>query len=574
MARNKIFEKIPVTLPQRSGFDLSHENCGTGKPGLLIPVMTREMQGRDSLSVNLGAQIQFPPFATDFYGRIKAYFEAFFVPYRIIDGSYKSHYATIASDPSSASSGQGYNPYFEGLNVYGRDTIQNWTYTQTADPSVGPLGRGSLLDYLGCKIGDIHTQSGLDPRPVKLNNRHRLDAYHMIYSEYYRDSRLQSNPYHLYRGGSLSPAQMLYTITNRATPYNNGNKYFLNDGPLGDGCYLTGFRARSYSKDYFTTATPEPQFGNEMSVQADANGNITISQIRAANALQQYMEIFNKAGQHYDDIAFALTGIRPSDAAVDIPIYLGRQVYDVYNKSVYQTTEFSDIPVKGEPNPYKAVGGKFANGQALGSGHLCDFTATEGGIFMVLMSVVPDAIYSSGCARQWDYNTIFDLPVPHLAGIGDQPIYKGELVDTTTQIQQGDSYLVPINHNEVFGYTQRFAEAKFMLDEVHGELREYGSLQAFALKRHFDFASQVSLGTDFITVRPDSLEEVSVFYDDAYDDTPSSEGDVSRLYFKQFYWFDCYFEVKLVSNLPAYSLPTLENMHGPTVMIDNAGRRF
>lgn len=573
MARNKIFEKIPITLPQRSGFDLSHENCGTGKPGILIPVMTREMQGRDSLSVNLGAQIQFPPFATDFYGRIKCYFEAFFVPYRIIDGSYKSHYAYIASDPSSIQSGDGLNPFFEG--IYVSRNPATWTFDETADPSVKPLEKGSLLDYLGFKVdysvGAVDGE-GNELR-VLLNNRHRLDAYHLIWAEYYRDSRLQVHPYSLYRGGSLNSAQMRYTVADRATPYNNGNKYILPDGPLGDGVYLTGLRSRPYAKDYFTTATLEPQFGNEMSVQADANGNISISQIRAANALQQYMEVFNKAGKHYDDLAFALTGIRPSDAAVDIPVYLGRQVYDVYNKSIYQTNEFSDIPVKDEPNPYKAVGGKFANGQALGSGHLCDFTATEGGIFMVLMSVVPEAIYGTGVARQWNYNTIFDLPVPHLAGIGDQPIYKGELIENLSW-DGVSSYISPFNNSDIFGYSQRFAEAKFMLDEVHGELRDTGLLKAFSLKRSFNSSVNTVLGTDFITVRPDSLEEVSVFYDDAYDDSPSSEGDVSRFYYKQFYWYDCYFEVKLVSNLPAFSLPTLENMHGPSVMVDNGGRRF
>lgn len=573
--RNKIFEKIPVTIPNRSGFDLSHENCGTGKVGLLIPVMTREMEGHDSLSVNIGQQIQFPPFATDFYGRVKVYFEAFFVPYRIIDGNYKFlykyNYQGAGTSPSVADGAD--NPYFEGLLVYGKDQISDWDSDHTADPTVNTTGRGSLLDYLGVKTGEIVTVSG-SARPLRLNNFHRLSAYHRIYEEYYIDSRIQKRCFSQYRSGSLSPAQMLYTVPYRGTPANGGNKFWLTDGKLLDGTYLTGFHARPYAKDYFTTATPDPQFGNEMSVQADANGNISISQIRAANALQQFMEIYNKAGNHYDDLAFALTGIRPSDAAVDIPIYLGRKVYDVYNKSVFvQSDDFDNgsqyMSGFNTGNPFLGPGTKYANGQSLGSGHLCDFTATEGGVFMVLMSVAPDAIYSSGCVRQWDYDTIFDLPKPQLAGIGDQPIYKGELVNNVHEVSGGESYLTPFNHDDIFGYTQRFAEAKFMLDEVHGELREYGSLQAFALKRHFDSALNVELGSDFLKVSTNALNEVSAVMGEV------RTGEViDRVQLSPFYWFDIFFEVKLVSNLPAYSVPTLENMKGHTEMIDNGGRRL
>lgn len=570
--RNKIFEKIPVTIPNRSGFDLSHENCGTGKVGLLIPVMTREMEGHDSLSVNIGQQIQFPPFATDFYGRIKVYFEAFFVPYRIIDGNYKFLYKYnnqgAGTSPSVADGAD--NPYFEGLIVHPSDELTDWNINHTADPSVDTVGRGSLLDYLGlkCHVG-VNTGA---TRSLYLNNFHRLSAYHRIYEEYYIDSRIQKRCFSQYRSGSLSPAQMLYTVPYRGTPANSGNKYWLTDGKLLDGTYMTGFHARSYAKDYFTTATPDPQFGNEMSVQADSNGNISISQIRAANALQQFMEIYNKAGNHYDDLAFALTGIRPSDAAVDIPIFLGRKVYDVYNKSIYisaiDTDESSEYFANSSGNPfYNVPANKFANGQSLGSGHLCDFTSTEGGIFMVLMSVAPDAIYSSGNARQWDYDTIFDLPKPQLAGIGDQPIYKGELVNTAHVVAgQGVANFYAFNHADIFGYTQRFAEAKFMLDEVHGELREGGSLQAFALKRHFEVNQDAYLGSSFLSVPTNSLDEVSAVFQFG---SEVIEGQISP-----FYWYDLFFEVKLVSNLPAYSVPTLENMKGHTEMIDNGGRRL
>lgn len=595
--RNRIFEKVPIKVPRRSGFDLSHETRGTAKVGILVPVMTREMQGHDSLSVNLGSQVQFAPFATDFYGRVKVYFEAFFVPYRIIDGNYKDLYRYSLAKFAGQQAGTGQmsaddiNTYFEGLIVHQRDAQEHHlvingsdvivpalTTDETADPSVGLIGQGTLLDYLGVKTSrGVYTrpnEEGIstEPAPLRLNNIHRLSAYHRIYEEYYMDSRIQNHAFQVVRNGVISSSGILRSTPYRVTPVNNGNKYWIDNGLsesslalLGDGFNICGLRSRLYSKDYFTTATTDPQFGGEMGFTVDENGRATIAQVRAANSLQQYCELHNKVGNHYDDLAFALTGIRPSDAAVDIPIYLGRQVYDVYNKSVYQTVqgagdEFSQ-------NPFNSVASKYANGQALGSGHLCDFTATEGGIFMVLMSVAPEASYGSGSSRQWDYDTIFDLPTPQLQGIGDQPIYDGELKDSEYQLFGSDVTLVPINRDNVFGYTQRYAEAKFMLDETHANLRDDMSLSAFALKRSFAGGSTVELGKQFLQVPITALDEVSALASNSGGNSVNPQSLFG-------YWYDIYFDVKLVSNLSAYSIPTLEDMDGNTVMTDNGGRRL
>lgn len=513
--------------------------------------------------MNLAQQVQFPPFATDFYGRIKVYFEAFFVPYRIIYGGYKTQYTygmKSEVDPSNPST----NPYLPGLDVYyngiasGSKDLSGLNTSLTADPSVGFYGRGSLLDYLGVKINVPGNDAAA--KTLRLNNMNRLLAYHMIYDKYYCDTRIQREAFHLYQYGNTP---YLRCLPSTSVPLNGGQQYFYTNADLlGDGANICGFRARSYAKDYFTMATPSPQFGNEINVQADANGLISISQIRAGSALQQFTELYNRVGLHYDDLAFAQTGIRPSDAAVDIPVYLGRLVYDVYNKSVFnQSTSAGNISTNAQ-NPYSTVGSKFSNGQSVGSGHLCDFTATEGGIFMVLMSVAPDAVYSSGSSRQWKYRSVLEFPKPQLSGIGDQPIYGGELVSSYYDAQSGNYEL--FDETDIFGYSQRFAEAKFMLDEVHGELQEYGSLQAFQLKRHFDGVTSPTISTDFLRVPTNALEEVS-FY---------KSSNASTKPFLHFYWFDLYFETKLVSNLPAYSLPTLENMHGDTAMVDNGGRRF
>ena len=56
-----------------------------------------------------------------------------------------------------------------------------------------------------------------------------------------------------------------------------------------------------------------------------------------------------------------------------------------------------------------------------------DFSVTEFGYLMVIGSIVPDAVYSTGVNRDFFRLQIGDFAFPLLQGVGDQPIYKAEL---------------------------------------------------------------------------------------------------------------------------------------------------
>ena len=89
MANFKLFQKTPIKVPNRSGFDLSHENMLTLKCGTLVPVMTGSLIPGDRVSVGSAFEIQLPPMATDFYGRVRFKMEAFFVPCRLLYGGWR-----------------------------------------------------------------------------------------------------------------------------------------------------------------------------------------------------------------------------------------------------------------------------------------------------------------------------------------------------------------------------------------------------------------------------------------------------------------------------------------------------
>lgn len=89
MANRNLFGSTPIQVPNRSGFDLSHENMLTLKCGQLVPVMTDLLIPGDRVSVGSAFEIQLPPMATDFYGRVRFKMEAFFVPCRLLYGGWQ-----------------------------------------------------------------------------------------------------------------------------------------------------------------------------------------------------------------------------------------------------------------------------------------------------------------------------------------------------------------------------------------------------------------------------------------------------------------------------------------------------
>ena len=71
MSNRNLFGSTPIQVPNRSGFDLSHENMLTLKCGQLVPVMTDLLIPGDRVSVGSAFEVQLPPMATDFYGRVR-----------------------------------------------------------------------------------------------------------------------------------------------------------------------------------------------------------------------------------------------------------------------------------------------------------------------------------------------------------------------------------------------------------------------------------------------------------------------------------------------------------------------
>lgn len=527
---SRIFDRVPVDLPNRSGFNLDHQNEFTATCGTLTPCLCRPILPNETISLGADFQVQLPPMVTDFYGKVDAVVEAFFVPNRLLWGGWESFITHPTKNPQ----------YPVGTPVYARPTrvpvinLNRVGGQQFDDDSIGALDPCSLADYLGVKqfIGQSFTTDRFISAMPFL-------AYHRIYDDWYRDTRIQAPLFYNPSSPNLfpySPATAPYVGvqgSNTLGPVYGIDVNNSNSLNLSDGISLMSLRQRNWSKGYFTTATTQPQAGDDAVITIGSDGKFSVAELRSANSLQKWNER-NNFSYRYADQIYGQFGVYPDSARMDRVVYLGRVRQVVYNRSVMQTSN-SSVGASID----NVVGAKKASSMALGSGSLIgDFRATEHGYLIVLFSLVPHAYYSTGSDRDFERLESEDFPFPLLAGMGDQPIYKYELTGITGDLSVD---------SQVFGFTDLYADYKYCEDQVHGLLRDGSSLDSYAIQRSFSASGDETpeLSSDFLRIPRNILDQVQAV-------STSAQGFSC--------WVDMYFTFKKTSPLPAYSLPTLADM--------------
>lgn len=574
---SKQFTKYPVEISNRNGSDKSHETLGTASIGTLVPVMWDEIFPNDKFSLGITSEINLPPMATNFFGRVDVCFESFFVPYRIILAYWKKFYTQDMGQQGGASA------LLPDLSL-----------------SDAECKAGTLADYLGYR-------SLTEQAPVSSSfNILPFLAYHKIWDDWYRDSRLQVSCFSEDAVSGKDAANLPFTNNVDGVHFQTGGTGQYKNTVLNDGKKLGDLRQRNYTKDYFTTATTDPQAGIASKVTFPVRGDVlagggtidawynkssgdvvagssgtspdvhmsggfTIATLRAANALQRYFERQNIAGDRYPDRILANWGCLPSDAITDRAIFLDRVkrpiiCHSVVNPQSYQSKYDEDhesyFVENSSSNPMASLAGS-SSGKMSGfsQGSLGQFHAKEHGIVMVMMSVVPHSYYGSGFRRQLMGCTrshLADFPNSIMAGIGDQEIWNVELYGESSA------------GLTTFGYQQRFSETKWIEDSVHSLLVDGRSMSAFALKR--SFTSDPSINSSFIEIPKTALDDV-LAVKSVINGNPQAQGISFDLSYG--YTYDCGISYKYSSCLPAFCVPTLDTQHDVhTIMVDNGGRRF
>lgn len=516
-----LFSTVPVKKPQMSAFDLSYNNYFTCDMGELIPALVLPVMPADRIQYAPTFQVRFAPMLNPVFADIYAKVECFFVPYRLLWEHWKT--------------------YITGVNQLGASEVNVPQRIPCVDSKVGGLQVTSEMVLKSFRFADFLGASGsyrlaktdakVTPTPSFSSvdefqfNCFPFRAYTLIWNEYYRDEFVDK------------PREVGFSFS---FPDGDGE---LDTSSIDMSLYDYAIARRRWQKDYFTTATPYPQLGADASgVQvtisgtevADLKGFFSVAQFRVANALQRFLERTNIGGGRYNEFILAHFGCMPTDATIQRPEFLGSVTAPVQVSAVTQTSS-------GSGESHDTLGAQGGNASAVGTNMCFRRSFQEYGIILGLFSVFPKPVYADGVSRYLACGvkgSRYDFGFPEFAGIGDQAIYKYELstynyaVDTTSQ---------------EFGYQQRYAEYKFMNDQVHGDFSVIDSgLAQYTFARFFTSGDDghwiPNLNSDFLECTP----RADCFVLD------SSSGTVVNQC-----WVQLRNNIKVIRALPKFSTPTL-----------------
>lgn len=462
--------KLALPKVKHSNFDLSFDLKSSLRIGFLNPVGYEEILPSDRLlQHNTEVFIRFAPLKYPLMHRIKVHTSRYFIPFRIVMGE------------------ELYRKFLN--NEIEIQPVDFRIESSDSNPFVN-----SLLDYLEYDVQGAHSDGGdwifriINPLPFY--------AYLITVRDWYLDSNLQS-----------TDIAVINTIVDQY-------RVALESGlPLvwdNDQIDKLGLFNVAYTKDYFNTARPQPQNGEEMfvlnrpnhydgldgkvtGVLLNTQGNLqmsdspyslvnestTIKDLWRKEMLQRFFETDNvfgssrireKLGGHY--------GVDYSDKRIEIPLMCGGSSTTVQiSEVISQSTSGDGLGV---------FGGK---GVVSGFDRSRKIYFEEHGIYMSFLSLVPDNGYCRGEHRFLLKRNIFDIAFPEFNNIGWQDVYKGELF--VDQDNGEDPF-------ETWGYQSRYSEYRSHPSRCTGAFRNQPEELAWHLNRNFD--SVPPLNGDFLKV--------------------------------------------------------------------------
>lgn len=471
------FTTALIKAPKRSRFDFSHSNTFGMRIGALTPTLCHQIFPGDDVTLSMEQISRLAPMPVPTFVNLKVRHDFFFVPLRLLYG------IETMDKLFGAQAGGVLRMASDNLNQF-YQIFTPWNLADTIMSDVSELSYkpgyplpGSLFDYLGYPvltdrnggltpamledIAENDMPGALDNLPIGAGilaastppiNWERLFAYHFIWRDWYRFTGIDNDnivePF-LSNGilGSFLQAEVYEPDFHDFIDQYNPLKPFYN-GPVDGMTFgeLGVIKNAHLVKDMFMSA----RYGNKPTVLIPTGSNGTIPALREASAIQRFIDILTITGQRYFDKVKGLFGVEPEGPKDDRVQFLARYQQFIKVGEVLTTATTSEA----ETGDY-AGRGILIDGKYLFKRHF-----TEHGYLFCISSVIPDVAYS-GLSREITDVNVFDSPIPTMAQVGDQTIYRRELRFTFDN-SQGN-----IN-NASFGDQFRYYAYKSHPSEVHG----------------------------------------------------------------------------------------------------------
>lgn len=574
----------------RSGFDLSRRNCFTAKVGEIIPVLCEEVLPGDKWKINMREFMRTAPVQTASFGRVRQYYDFYFVPYNLLWDKWESwimqtkqvfHAKSILASADEFPT----HPYMsmnEMLALFTdmRDHDASYYLDYSAPVRVEgttPVydGASRLMSYLGyplTKSSGISGDLALNPFPVL--------AYQKIYQDYFRFSQWED-----------------------AAPWTYNLDYILTSGALklqlnsikevrsANSPNMFTLRYCSLDKDYFNGLLPTPQYGDTAIAgplsglgQVVATGdhrvglNFTLNKSTSTASEHRSLVvpreggIVTYAGSGSSDPnqlsgTFSSAYLTGSDSWRTYPGTLGLSILLLRQAEALQ--KWKEITLSGdldyktqlqkhwnvnvsEDNSYmcKYLGGIANNldisevintnldspeseaeihgkGVSASNGNI-NFSSHQYGLIMCVYHCKPIIEWNANnlLPRMLTKTKVTDYAIPEFDQIGMESVLRGQFIYNAAQ-----------NWSKPIGYAPRYIDYKTTVDVVHGEFQD--SLKPWVIPHTLS----MTFGNDinFKTFKVDPAVLDNMF------GVAASEADQFRC--------TAYFDIKTIRNLDRDGLP-------------------
>ena len=542
-----LFNKISLRKPKRTSFNLSYSTKFSLDFGRLVPIMCEKVVPGDKSYHSHEFFMRFAPFANQVFQGFQIRTEYFFVPTRLLWKNFEMWLSKgMLGDSTYIHPNMSYRGIIQAYGNQGKvmtNSVFDYFNLPTLFKDAGGeynIDYSSLIDQMRidplpffayCKIFlDYYADENLD--------------YAVLIEELENQSLQYAQD-----GNSFAPLSRLFARINNVTPVSQGSTtdqidlrfapfkrswpkdYFTSAlpfsqrGPIvqiplngsgdvivtspGSGevyryqnVVMTGNTPAAAGQEHIikmycdgdvthgTTVkggNPNNETENAITFKAvNINGNATITDLRTAIAIQEFLEKRARSGSRAKEQIYASFGVRTKDYRLDRAELLQAGTNYLNIGEVYTATANegdTDIP-----------GMAVSTGKAAHSSRQFKHFFEEHGYVIGLMSVFPTASYFQGIPRQFMELDQFDYYWPEFQHIGEQDVKDLEL------------YLDDEGIPGTFGYQPRYSQYKSRLNQIHSEFRS--NLKFMTSAR--EFTSQPHLSNDFVQISPtrDNLYKV------------------------------------------------------------------